>query len=186
MPKTGGATTTAAKGQSLRSRLLELSAEADKQKDAEADPPYRIYKAALARWKPLIDSAKSGADIIRVELKRFETKRADDARKAQEEIAQKARAIAAEAAKIGQPAPPPPLPVVPVAPLAIRGAYGRAASVKPVKVVKKITDIDACFKFLRDCPEILECLTKIAKSYAKHYPETDIPGVETAMEMDVK
>lgn len=177
---------TQAKAQSLRSRLLELSKQADKCKDAEADPPYKIYKAALARWKPLIDGAKAGADAIRAAMAKFETAKANKIREEQAEAARIAREAAAAAEKAGKPVTIVHVPPPPLAPQPIKGGYGRAASARPIKVVKRITDIDAALKFFRDTPEIREAVMTVAKSYTKHYPETELPGIETAMEMDVR
>lgn len=177
---------TQAKAQSLRSRLLELSKEADKKKDDEAGPHYKKYKEAHAKWKPLIDSAKAGADTIRSEMSKFETAKATKAREEQAEIARKAKEVAAAEEKAGKPVaivhvPPPIAPAVP-----IKGAYGRAASSRPVKVVKKITDIDQLFGYFKTYPEVSDCLLGLAKRYAKSYPDTIVPGVEVAEEMDVR
>jgi hypothetical protein len=176
-----------ARAQSLRSRLLELSTGADKKREAEKKPHWDAGKAVDAKWQPLVAAAKAAADTIRAAMAKFETAKAQKARAEQEEIARKAREAAAEAAKAGKPAPPPPpAPTPPVAPQPIRGGYGRAASTRPVKVFKKITDLDAALKFFHNCPEIAEAVTAVAKSYCKNYPETELPGIETAMEMSIK
>ena len=176
-----------ARAQSLRSRLLELSTGADRKREAEKKPFLEGGKEVDKKWKPLVDAAKSAADSIRAAMSAWETAKAKKLREEQAEIAKKAREAAAEAAKAGKPAPPPPPPPPPpAAPQPIRGGYGRAASAKPVKVFKKITDLDAALKFFHNCPEIAEAVTTIAKSYCKNYPETELPGIETAMEMDVR
>ncbi len=177
---------TQAKAQSLRSRLLELSGEADTKRETEKKPHWDAGKAVDKKWKPLVDAAKAAADTIRAAMAKWETAKATKLREEQAEIARKAREAAAEAAKAGKPPPPPPPAPPPAAPQPIRGGYGRAASTRPVKVFKKITDLDAALKFFHNCPEIAEAVTAIAKSYCKNYPETELPGIETAMEMDVR
>ena len=176
-----------ARAQSLRSRLLELSKEADKKKDDEAGPHYKKYKDAHTKWKPLVDAAKGAADTIRAAMAKWETKKADKLRQEQAEAAKVAREAAAAAEKAGKPltivhVPPPPVS----APQPIKGAYGRAASSKPIKVVKAITDQAVLYEYFKGYPEVSDCLLALAKKQVKLYPDSPPPGVEVKEEMDVR
>jgi len=124
---------TAAKAQSARARLNELSGIADKRRDALKRPHLEAGKAIDARWQPLVKAAKAAADAIARALSAHETRKAraaEEARRATERAAQEAQQKA-----VGVPQPV----VVPAAPepvATIRGAYGRAAAVKVVRVAK--------------------------------------------------
>ena len=64
---------TAGKAQSLRSRLNELSGEADKKREALKRPHLEAGKAIDKEWQPLVKSAKEAADGIRSALSAYET-----------------------------------------------------------------------------------------------------------------
>jgi hypothetical protein len=167
------------RAQSLRSRILELKGQAEKSKETEAAPHVKAHKAALAKWKPLIEASESAANKVRTSLSAWETK------KRHEEIAKKmAIEKAAEAAKAA--GKPVTVVHVPAPTTQIKGAYGRAASAKPVKVVKRITDQDALYAYFKGYPEVPECLMALAKKQLKMYPDSPPPGVDIVEEMEVK
>jgi inorganic pyrophosphatase len=179
--------TTQAKAQSLRSRLLELSGEADKKREAEKKPFLEGGKSVDKKWKPLVDAAKNAADAIRAAMSSWETTKANKAKAERDEAEKKARAASAEAEKAGKPVAIVHVPPPPPAPLNVKGAYGRAAAVKPVKFVSKVTDLDALFVYFKAYGEVEECLLDLARKYVKRYPEsTPPPGVEVVDKMDVR
>lgn len=164
----------AAKAQSLRSRLLELSGEADKTREAEKKPHLEAGRAVDAKWQPLVKKAKEGADTIRTALGAHETRKAREAerlRKEEEERRIKAerervKAEAEAALKGGQPPAPAPEPEPAPAPepvqTQVRGAYGRAATIKTKKVAK-VTDYDAAYGFLKTHKEMKDLIDRLAQ-----------------------
>lgn len=177
---------TASKAQSLRSRLLELSGDADKKREALKKPFFEAGKAVDAKFQPLVKAAKAAADTIRDALGAHETRKAraaeelrrkaeEDARKAAEEAAR----LAAKAEKAGKPipapapAPPPPEPA-PAPALAIRGAYGRGASVKVVKIAI-VSDQDAAYGYLKTQPDLAAVIQKLAQKAVD--AGLSVPGV---------
>lgn len=152
---------TAAKAQSLRSRLLELSRTADKERDRAVRPHLDAQKATNEIWMPLVKTAKAGADTIAKALGVHETRKAreDAARRAAEteeahQVALKHGPLGAES-EVPAPAPAPPAPK-------IAGSYGRAASVKVVKVAT-IADQDAFYTAVRGFGEVQEFLSAFAQ-----------------------
>jgi len=158
---------TAAKAQSLRSRLLELSREADKKRAAEKEPHLEAGRAVDAAWQPLVKESKAGADTIAKALSAHETRKAQEAAR-QAKLAEEARrkALEAEQAKapIGTTIEPEPAPAPVPAPVAapIKGAYGRAASVKVVKLAI-VKDQDAAYQALKSQPELAALIQKLAQ-----------------------
>lgn len=191
---------TAAKAQSLRSRLLELSGSADKLREDRKRPHLEAGKEIDGKFMPLVKLAKNGADAIRAALGAHETRKAREAerlRREAEEARQKAereRAEAEAAARTaeaaGQPAPRVPEPVpeppapapVPEAATNIRGAYGRAAAVKVVKVAK-VVDQDKAYLAMRTHKELVELIAKLAQRAATAGVSVD--GVEVTEERAV-
>lgn len=150
----------AAKAQSLRSRLLELKAAAEKAHKAEKQPHLDAGRAVDAKWLPLAKDAQSAADTIRGALSAFET---DKLRKQRE---------AEQAAAAGVPVPQPP--PAPVASTKIKGAVGKAASVAMVKIVT-VMDYDLVYANFRQNPDLQKLLTKLAQNAVDAgYP---VPGV---------
>lgn len=196
---------TASKAQSLRSRLLELSGQADKIREAQKKPHLEAGKAIDAKFQPLVKSAKAAADLIRDALGAHETRKAREAErirreaeesriKAEREAARlraEAEIAAREAEKAGQPAPAPipepeppaPAPApVPEASVAIRGAYGRAAAVKVVKVAR-VVDQDKAYMAMRTHKELVELIAKLAQRAA--VAGVSVDGVEVTEERAV-
>ena len=173
----------AARAQSLRSRLLELSGEADKLKDGLKRPHLEAGKAVDARFQPLVKLAAAGADAIRAALRAHETRKARLAEEARAKADEEARKAAAKAAKAGKPAPAPPPPEPTPAPAAtIQGAAGRAASVRVIKVAR-VVNIDKAFQALKGHKEIIELIAKLAQRAATAGIPVD--GVEVTEERDV-
>ena len=148
----------AARAQTLRSRLLELSGAANKKRETESDPHWTAYKAINERWNPLVNAAKATANTIRAALEAWQgVKLAREIEIEQRKVAE-ARAATAESAGVAPPPPPPPSsePV-------IRGAAGRAASVRVYPTVTGIEDIGALFAYMRERAEIATLLIKLAQ-----------------------
>lgn len=177
---------TAAKAQSLRSRLLELSRDADKQREALKRPHFEAGKAVDELYQPMVKAAKAGADLIAKELSAHETRKAQEAAKAArlvEEARLKALAEAQAKAPVGvvELAPvPEPAPAPAAAP--IRGAYGRAAAVKVVKIAT-VKDQDAAYAHLRAQPELVALIQSLAQKAVT--AGFSVPGVEVIEERKV-
>jgi hypothetical protein len=158
---------TLAKAQTLRSRLLELSGQADKLREEAKKPHLAAGKAVDEKWQPLVKLAKGIADGIRASMEKWETaklaKRREEEAKAAE--AQRAHdAAVAKAAAANRPAPPPPQ-ITPMVPFSgpIKGAAGRAASSKPRMVVKCIMELDVLIAHYRLSAELSEFLMDLAQ-----------------------
>ncbi|HWV44076.1 MAG TPA: hypothetical protein VN004_20805 [Pseudorhodoplanes sp.] len=160
---------TLAKAQTLRSRLLELSRTADKRREDLKRPHMEAGKAVDAKWQPLVKMAKSFADSIAAAMNAWETEKLRREREEQ----RKAEEAARKAAEAGRPAPVAPAP--PPAPAPIKGAAGRAASVKLVRIAT-VTDQDAVYRYMRDRPEVVELLAKLAQRAVD--AGRDVPGVK--------
>ena len=170
---------TLAKAQTLRSRLLELSRTADKRREDLKRPHFEASKAVDAKWQPLVKLAKSFADSIAAAMNAWETEKLRREREAQrkaEEAIRNAEEAARAAEAAGRPAPPVPAPPPPTeAPAPIKGAAGRAASVKLVRVAT-VVDQDAVYKWMRERPEVVELLAKLAQRAVD--AGRDVPGVK--------
>ncbi|WP_133676435.1 hypothetical protein [Aquamicrobium defluvii] len=165
-----------AAAQSLRSRLLELKSEGEKKHKREKEPHLEAGRAVDKKWLPNVKRAQAAADAIRASMNTYETEKLRKQREA--EAARLTAEIAArkEADKANAPAPveQQPEPVA-AAPTPIRGSYGRAASVSVVNVVTAITDQDALYRFLKDHPDLKNCMFDLAKrAVAKGHT---VPGV---------
>lgn len=180
----------AAKAQSLRSRLLELSGDADKKREAEKKPHLEAGRSIDAKWQPLVKKAKEAADAIRKALGAHETRK-DQERRAAEEAYRKAEAYEAALAAASQPKTVTPLPQPTPAPAPapepvqtqVRGAYGRAATIKTIKVAT-VNDQDAAYGFLKGHKELVELIARLSQravdaGYA-------VPGVSVEERKDVR
>jgi hypothetical protein len=155
----------AAKAQSLRARLNELSGQADKKREAYKKPHLEAGKAIDQKWMPLVKEAKGIADQLRKYIEVFKTAQLLQRRleeRQREEAAQNAATV------------PPPLPPVDTT---IKGSYGRAATVGTELVVTAITDQDAVYQFFRDNPDLQACLFKLAQWGIK--AQLAVPGITT-------
>ena len=155
--------TQQAAAQSLRSRLLELSREADKTREKLKAPHHEAGKAVDAKWQPLVKDAKAAADKVAAAMGAWET--------------EKAR-VAAEA---NAPSPPVAAPApAPAAP--IKGAYGRASSVRVVRIAT-VVDQDQLYAAIRDNSELKAAMQRIAQAIVNG-GET-VAGVEITEERRV-
>jgi hypothetical protein len=179
---------TAAKAQSLRSRLLELSGTADRKREALKAPHLEAGREIDSKWQPLVKAAKAAADKIKVAMGQHETRKANEAsriaREAREAEIERQRQEALKASPVTGPdvvlpiAPPPP-PPAPSPASTIRGAYGRGAAVK-VKKVAKVVDQDKAYLAMRGHAELVECIAKLAQRAAT--AGIPIDGVEVTEE----
>lgn len=179
----------AARAQSLRSRLLELSRSADKRREALKKPFLEGGKAVDTKWQPLVREAKDIADQIAKAMSLFESEKARVARKAEEER-RRAEEEARKAAETGGPQDfrnfmqehdPGPAPAA--APTtAIKPAYGRAASVRVVWIAE-IEDQDLVYGAFRDRQEVAAVLQKLAQQAVNDGHK--IPGVTAREERKV-
>lgn len=172
----------AAKAQSLRNRLNELSGDADKKREALTRPHLDANLIINKKWMPLVKSAKTGADTVKTAMEAWETeklrvrreeqKTIDDARIAAE---QAAREQQGETDTIDAPAP---APLVEAAPAPIRATYGKSASVKATIVVDEVTDWPALAVYMSNHQESQDLLRKLAQR-ALDAGRTNIPGITT-------
>lgn len=155
--------TQQAAAQSLRSRLLELSREADKTRERLKAPHHEAGKAVDAKWQPLVKDAKAAADKVAAAMGAWETEKARKAAEAN--------------------APPPPVAAPAPAPAApIKGAYGRAASVRVVRIAT-VVDQDRLYAAIRDHSELKATMQRIAQAIVNG-GET-VAGVEITEERRV-
>jgi hypothetical protein len=129
---------TLTRAQTLRSRLLELSNEADSKREKEKAPHFQAAKDVDARWQPVVKAAKAAADAIRAAMIKWETT------KLKARPAEKAPAVTK-----------------------IRGATGKAAHIGVVKVVTGITDDKALYAYFQNHAEVKVLLLKLAQQEVK-------------------
>lgn len=182
---------SAAKAQSLRSRLLELAGEAEKKHKVEKAPSLEEGRRIDKRWFPLRDMAQDAAKAIRAAMSAHETRKANAEAEARR-LAQKALDDAERARKLAaiadapMPEPVEPMPVAPPsAPVqtTIRGAYGKAASIRVVKKAR-VTDQDALYPALKTHKELIELMAQLAQRATN--AGLSLPGVEVTEERDVR
>ncbi|MBT1154319.1 hypothetical protein J1C56_01805 [Aminobacter anthyllidis] len=173
---------TLAKAQGLRSRLLELKGEAEKKHKKEKEPHLEAGRVVDRKWLPLAKDAEAEAKSIRGAMDGWETKKLHLRREADRQAetarlaAEQARIAAERADETFDPVDEPVTqPVAASAPTPIKGSYGRAASVSVVNVVTAITDQKALYEFLKDHPDLKDCMFDLAKrAVAKGHT---VPGV---------
>jgi hypothetical protein len=177
-----------------RARLLDLSKQADKQRETEKRPHDEAAKAVQAKWKPSVETAADAANRLRDALTAWmraeESKaraEADAKRKIAEEAAAKARAIAdeakANAAACNLPPPPEPvdvpLPFEDTVRIQAGGQRGRKTGLRTItKYV--VTDYAAALAHVKDHPDVRAAVEKVAAQQAK--AGATVPGVETQTE----
>jgi len=179
-----------------RARLLDLGKRADKQRETEKRPHDEAAKAVQAKWKPAIDEATEAANRIRDSLTAW--MRAEDARQRAEQEAfrrtaeeaarkqseaQESARKAAEAANLPPPPEPEPisLPLPEPEPVRVQagGQRGRKAGLRTItKYV--ITDYGKALAHVKDHPDVIEAVTKVASAQAK--AGAIVPGVESQTE----
>lgn len=175
---------TLVRAQTLRSRLLELSSEADAKREALKRPHFEAGKAIDATWQPMVKSAKAVADTIRAAMAKWETAKLKVQREAQEKIDAANRAAVVADAKANKPPPAPIAPPPPPAPTTIKGASGKAAHVGTIKVVTGITDQDALYRYLHDESDLQAVMLTLARKYVKL--GNTVPGVTVEDQADVR
>jgi hypothetical protein len=184
---------TAAKAQSLRNRLNELSNDADKKRDEMKRPHLEAGKSIDKVWMPIVKSAKEGANAVKASLEAWETeklrrrreeeRKADEARRAAEEAArqQLTETAVLEAPKVEtQPQPQPD-----VSAGQIRASYGKAASVTAKIVLDQVTDWKALAVYMCGHPECQDILRKLAQR-AIDAGRNDVPGITTDEKAQVR
>lgn len=182
---------TLPKAQSLRSRLLELKGEAEKKHKKEKEPHLEAGRVVDRKWLPLAKDAEAAAKTIRAAMDGWETKKLHQRREAERQA--ETDRLAAEKARIeAEPEPsgtvdpvdaPISQPVATSAPTPIKGSYGRAASVSVVDVVTAITDQAALYEYLKDHPDLKNCMFDLAKrAVAKGHT---VPGVSVEQQAKV-
>jgi hypothetical protein len=181
---------TNTRAQTLRSRLIELSGQADKHRVAEKEPHLEASRSVDAKWQPLVKEAKTAADSIRSAMGVWETAKHQKqlaieqaAQRTAIEAQEAARKLSAETGKPVEIPPAPPSPA-PIAPTRIKGAAGRAASVATVTIVQSVSDWNQLFQFFRLREDVQALLIKSANAELKL--GNQVPGIVTAQERIVK
>lgn len=178
---------TAAKAQSLRNRLNELSGEADKKRDELKRPHLEAGRKIDKVWMPLVKSAKEGADKVRKSMSDWETeklqrRRAEEKRIEDARLAEEARLAAQRPADDcnGDTAvmEAPKVDVQPdAAPSTIRGSYGKAASVSAKLVLDEVKDWSALAVYMSSHKEAQELLVRLAQRAID--AGRTVPGITT-------
>jgi hypothetical protein len=181
---------TATKAQAKRSRLLDLSGEADKKREAAKAPHLEAGRKVDALWNPMVKMAKEAADKIRAAMSAHELRKRNAeiaAQKKADEDKIAADKLAAKNAKKGLPAPAPapaaPSPPIEVPKAQIRGGYGRAAAVILIKKAT-VVDQDKAYMAMRTHPELVALIALLAQRAAKAGIPVD--GVTVQEEPDVR
>lgn len=160
------------RSQTLRSRILELSREADGKRKELKKPHQDKADAVDDDWMPIIKGAKVAADKINAAQSAYTTKLLREREAAEAKIAADKAALEAKGVRLPDLAPPPPLPTK------VKGASGRAASLGSRTVVKAVTDWHAlAANYIAD-PSIQAALLKLANK-ALENGAMSVPGVET-------
>lgn len=177
-----------------RARLLDLSKQADKQRDAEKRPHDEASKAVQAKWKPVIDTAKAAAEKIRSALTDY--MRAEEAkqraeqeakRRAAEEVARKQREQAeaarreAEANNLPPPPEPEDVPLPLDEPVRVQagGQRGRKTGLRTITVYE-VTDYAAALAYVQEHDDVRAAVEKVCRAMAK--AGAKVPGVTTREE----
>lgn len=182
--------------QNYRDAILKLKGEAEKAHKAEKAPHLEAGRAVDQKYNPVIKDADGAVAQLRSALGVFLRAKDDEARKEterkhREELAkaeaERAR-IAAEHAEATKndialaalepdlpPLPPPPEPVKVTA----GGQTGKKAALKSVTVYA-VTDYAAALAHLKDHPEVVAAVEKVAKAQTK--AGAVVPGVTVKTE----
>lgn len=163
------------RAQTLRSRLLELSGEADKRRESLKKPHFEAAKAVDTKWQPLVKAAKAAADTIRAALSAWETKKFQA-----QQASQRAEMLIADA--IGTPSPIPAAPIP--TPTKFKGGAGRSASTSVVKTIKAVTDWPALYAHFANDETVRAFVLDLARKAVK--AGYTVPGVEIQDAVDVK
>lgn len=143
---------TADKAANLRDRLNRLADEAERKRVELKRPHDEAAKAVQARWKPLVDTAKAGADGLRPKLTAYMTAKE-----------QEAVAAAAET----QAAAPKPIRA--------GGAHGKRTGLR-TQVHVEITDYIAALAAVQNEREVREAVETVVRRIVR--AGGTVPGVE--------
>lgn len=168
-----------AASQTLRSRLLELSREADAKRKELKKPHQDAADDVDTSWMPLVKGAKAAADKINAAQNTFTTLKLRTREAAERKIADDKAALEAKGVRVPDLAPPPPLPTK------IRGASGRGANVGTRTQVKSVTKWTELAQYFCEEPTIQAALLKLANK-ALENGATSIPGCEVEIVGRVK
>jgi hypothetical protein len=174
---------TASKAQSARSRLLELSREADTKRETAKKPHFDAAKAVDARWQPLVKMAKAAADALAAAIGGHETRKLIARRKAEDDAKKAAEKAAAKAPKGAPPPQPAPSPPPAEVSMTVRGAYGRAGTKKMVKVAV-VDDQDKAYEGLKRHPDLIEFIRVLAQRAVE--AGVTVPGVSFKEEVKIR
>lgn len=183
---------TADMAANYRARLLDLSKQADKQRETEKRPHDEAAKAVQAKWKPYVDKAADAAVRLRDALSRFLAAEEAKARKAAEEAArienEKRRLQWEQSVRDAVHAPPkpdepdfvvPPAPTF-VAPEPVKiqagGQRGKKASLRTLTKYE-IADFDAALAHVKNSPDVRAAVEKVA--FAQARAGATVPGVRS-------
>jgi hypothetical protein len=179
---------TADTAANYRAKLNELKKEADNARTTEKAPHMAAAKAVDDKWRVPIAEATAAAEDIRAALTQFmvaEEKRLraeqDAQRKAEEERIARERAEKMASDPIA--AMTDPEPELPVAPEPVKvqagGQRGRRTGLKTVTVYE-ITDYEAALSHVKNHPDVVAAVEKVAKAQAK--TGAVVPGVAAKQE----
>jgi hypothetical protein len=191
---------TADTAANYRAKLNKLKKEADDARTSEKAPHLAKAREVDEKWRVPIADAAAAAEELRAALTAFmvaEEKRlkaeAEAARKAEEErIAKERERIEADRAEkmridpiAAMTDPDPELPMAPVEvePVKVQagGQRGRKTGLRTVTVYE-VTDYEAALSHVKNHPEVVAAVEKVAKAQAK--TGAVVPGV-TASERKV-
>lgn len=144
----------------LRDRLNQLWDKAELERKREKRPHDEAAKAVQAKWAPMLDKAKAAAGKLRGQLTAWFNKiEAEQAREA------------ATQAEAGEPVVLPP---------AYAGGLSGRRTGRRTQKVAKVTDYEAALAYVKNEPEVVEAVEKIARRLALNGHK--VPGVEVKME----
>jgi len=180
-----------ARAQALRSRLNELSNEADKKRAEIKKPHWDAAQAVDKQWQPLVKGAKAGADTVRSAMSAYETellrkRREEDARIAAEEAKKQAEEAkrASDGAEIPSEPDVAPAPSPEPSRATIKGGYGKAASVRVKTTLKEVTDWQKAAVYFSNDPELRAVIEKLAKLEIE--AGRSVPGASSHEVADVR
>jgi hypothetical protein len=181
-----------AQSQDLRSELLRLSGDADKQRKALTRPHKEAVDAINAKWMPLVEGAKIAADAIRTAQEAWGTLKLRRQREAEAKAEAERRRLEVEALERvaeaqaavdrgeppPEPLPPPPEPMRVAPQTSFKGGTGRAAHEKAVEVITEVTDWAALFLYFVEDKDVRLLVSKKAQAILKNTGQIP-PGCKT-------
>ena len=181
----------AGQAQSLRSRLLELSGDADKKREELKKPHLEAGRLVDSTYQPLVKDAKAGADTLRAAIGAYETEKErarQEAERKRVRMEQEVERVRLAAIETGKPAPPvaapaPPPEPVPAPTTRISGSYGRAANVRTVKVCT-VTKIEDAMLFFKTHADMVALVAKLAQQATNN--GFSVPGTTVEERKDVR